>query len=48
MEPPSEGTEAEIVAGELEALNSFLASFCFTLLDVNKDFFYARLHLSET
>lgn len=44
----SESKEAEAPSADLEVFNSFLASFCFTLLDVNKDFFYSRLHLPET
>ena len=38
MESSSE--ESKELGVELEVLNGYLASFCFTLLDVNKDFFY--------
>lgn len=39
-------TTADIDVGELdlEYLNNYLASTCFTLLHINKDFFYKELH----
>ena len=37
-------TIGEVQEQDLEYLNSYLASTCFTLLNVNKDLFYKELH----
>lgn len=35
---------AQVGEQDLEYLNQYLASTCFTLLNVNKDLFYKELH----
>lgn len=48
-DPANQGDMPAIEIGEadLEHINTYLASTCFTLLDINKDLFYKELHLPE-
>lgn len=41
---PSVADNIELGEQDLEYLNQYLASTCFTLLNVNKDLFYKELH----
>ncbi len=44
----SQTAASQVSDADLEYLNQYLASSCFTLINVGKDLFYKELHLPQT